>query len=108
MEPFSLPAINSLVRSHLRLGYAPPPGLLHCLAPQIRRLLPASSGGDAARLLQLLAAVPYSPGPAVVGLLLGRVLDEEAAAAAEQGAAAGGGSDVVAAARQAADRLLSL
>lgn len=100
-EVLSLAGISSLLASHLRLGYAPPPLLLNSLAPQIRRLAPTSPGEDAGRLLQLLAAVPYSPGLSVVQLLLGRVLDEDAAA--EQG-----GSGASLAAAQAAEQLLGV
>lgn len=103
-EGFSIAGINSLVVSHLRLGYAPPPLLLQSLAGQIRRQLPTSSGQDAAALLQLLAAVPLNPGPAVVGLLLGRVLDEEAAAGGSSSSS--GPSELAAEAQAAAARLL--
>lgn len=98
VKGFALPAINSLLASHLRLGYHPPPLLLQCLAPQIRRQLPHSSAADAATLLRLLAAAPQcSPGSAVVCLLLGRVLD----ASDEEG------EELVAAARRAAASLLA-
>ena len=99
IECFSLAGVTSLLDSHLRLGYAPPPLLLQCLAPQIRRQLPHSAAADVAALLQLLAAVPLSPGAAMVGLLLGRVMDEA-------GGKAAGGGELVAAAQQAANTLL--
>lgn len=117
LEGFSLAGINSLLSSHLRLGYAPPPLLLHALAPTIRRQLAGSPAEEAALLLQLLAAVPLNPGASLVALLLGRVLDDEAELAA--GRAAGGGSGgagsqspagqqrMAAAAREAAERLLA-
>jgi hypothetical protein len=99
VEGFTLPAINSLLASHLRLGYHPPPLLLQCLAPQIRRQLPHSSAADAATLLRLLAAAPQcSPGCRVVSLLLGRVLD----------ASGQEGEEMVAAARRAAASLLAM
>jgi hypothetical protein len=87
-EDFSLAQVASLVDSHLRLGYRPPPLLLQCLAPQILRQLSSGSAEDAATLLQQLAAVPLNPGVAVVGRLLGRVEDSggELAAAARQAA----------------------
>ena len=98
VEGFTLPDINSLLASHLRLGYQPPPLLLQCLAAQIRRQLPHSSAGDAATLLRLLAAAPQcSPGSGLVSLLLARVLD----ASGEEG-----DEGVAAAARRAAASLL--
>lgn len=99
-EGFSLADITALLDSHLRLGYRPPPLLVQCLVPQIRRRLPYTSAADAAALLALLAEVPLNPGPVVVSLLLGRVMDA---------APGGGGSrqhdDLLAGARRAAHEL---
>lgn len=74
-DGFSLAHISSLVESHLRLGYRPPPLLLQCLGPQIVHQLPNCPAEDAAALLQVLAAANCSPGSKVVQLLLGRAMD---------------------------------
>lgn len=113
-EALSVAGINSLLASHLRLGYAPSPLLLHSLAPQIRRQLAAGacSGAEATGLLQLLAAVQLNPGDSLVTLLLGRVVDtetQEAAAGSGSGEACGsggGGAGLKAAAEAAAVQLL--
>lgn len=122
-EALSVAGINSLLASHLRLGYAPSPLLLHSLAPQIRRQLAAGacSGAEASELLQLLAAVPLNPGDSLITLLLGRVVDtetqEEAAGSGSRGGSGGsreaggsgsdgGGAGLRAAAEAAAAQLL--
>lgn len=114
-QGLSLPQISSLVRSHLRLGYQPPAALLQCLGPQIRRQLPSCPDGEAATLLHLLAAAQCSPGPAVVGLLLGRVRDADGTSSGGSGVyskeessdGSSGSSCMVQAAQRAADALLA-
>eukprot|EP00887_Chlorella_sp_A99_P001448 scaffold8.g1448.t1 len=72
-ELLPLEHYNSILASHLRLGYAPPPLLLHALAPAVVRQLPASVPADAAQHLHLLSHVPgCAPGRGVVGMLLAR------------------------------------
>ncbi|PRW33134.1 hypothetical protein C2E21_7942 [Chlorella sorokiniana] len=112
-EALSVAGVNSLLASHLRLGYAPSPLLLHSLAPQIRRQLAAGActGPEAAGLLQLLAAVQLNPGDSLVTLLLGRVADTNAQAAEGSsgvaGSSGGGGYAALrAAAEAAAEQLL--
>ena len=111
-EALQLAGVNSLLASHLRLGYAPPPLLLHSLAPQIRRQLAAGacSAPEAARLLRLLAAVPLNPGAGLVAALLGCVRDAEGTEAGGEGSgggsSSGGRSELAVAAEAAAAQLL--
>ncbi|KAI7839806.1 hypothetical protein COHA_006604 [Chlorella ohadii] len=107
-EALSVAGVNSLLASHLRLGYAPSPLLLHSLAPQIRRQLAvgACTGAEAAGLLQLLAAVPLNPGDSLVTLLLGQVVDTDAEAQAAADGSSGAYAGLKAAAEEAAERLL--
>ena len=107
-EALSVAGVNSLLASHLRLGYAPSPLLLHSLAPQIRRQLAvgACSGAEAAGLLQLLAAVPLNPGDSLVTLLLGQVVDADAEAQAAAEGSSGAYASLKAAAEAAAEQLL--
>ena len=74
LGPPSLAEVNSILASHLRLGYAPPPLLLQALQPGILRRLPAAAAADVAQHLRLLSLLEgYRPGPGALQLMLARV-----------------------------------
>ena len=70
-EGLGLQDLNSILASHLRLGYCPPLLLLHAIQPLVIHALPSSAPLDVACHLHLLSLVPgYRPGAAAVSLML--------------------------------------
>ena len=76
-EAPSLQDINSILSSHLRLGYAPPPLLLQALQPSIMRQLAAAPPAEVAQHLRLLVLAltegGYRPGATALRLMLVRL-----------------------------------
>jgi hypothetical protein len=83
--------LNDLLASYAELGYAPSGLMLQALAPSICRQLPTTPAPQVLRLLELLAVLGVSPGPAALGLMLARIQDDAAAATPTLGLGAGSG-----------------